>query len=390
MGAAHAFRHFCGPGRQGRLRSTGGLPRCRSKQVQKMAAAGTRRWSAITLEYRLAPLLGAMCYPLFLESAYAGMQRLPGAHAAQERVAAILMVAASLAAAFAVPLVAALAAGRIARSFAGSRADIGAYRLAHAVFAVPPLYTAVGVMTDVLGIGPLDFLIWVVLWSGLGLAAARATKDVRPGGEGRPGPSARAVAVHGSIALAVLLIFLLWHLGNHALALWSPALHGRAMHLLEHIYRASAVEPLLLLAMALLVATGLRLAWRHTALQGDGYRRLQTLTGFYLAAFVVSHLMAILVLARWQGHVNTGTWAYESAAPDGFLGDPWNPRLLPHYCLVVWVVITHVGLGLRGVLRAHGVADGAANLVARGASVAGAAMSLAVSCALLGVHLATF
>ena len=83
-------------------------------------------------------------------------------------------------------------------------------------------------------------------------------------------------------------------------------------------------------------------------------------------------------------------WAYESAAPDGFLGNPWNPRLLPHYALVVWVVVTHVGLGLRGVLRAHGVADRAANLVARGASVAGAAMSLAISCALLGVHLATF
>jgi len=353
-----------------------------------MTTADTSRGSSIRFEYRPALLLGALCYPLFLESAYGGMQSRAGAHPAPERVAAIFMADASLAAAFAVPLLAALAAGRIARSSEGSRADVRAYRLAHAVFAVPPLYTATGVMTDILGIGQFDFLIWALLWSGLGLAVAKAAPDATPNGLRSPG--ARAVAVHGSIALAVLLIFLVWHLGNHELSLWSPALHGRTMKLLEHIYRASAVEPLLVLAMALLVATGLPLAWKHTTLQGDGYRRLQTLTGFYLAAFVISHLTAILVLARWQGHVNTGTWAYESAAPDGFLGNPWNPRLLPHYALVVWVVVTHVGLGLRGVLRAHGVADRAANLVARGASVAGAAMSLAISCALLGVHLATF
>ena len=351
-----------------------------------MTAAGTWRGGAISLEYRLAPLLGALCYPLFLVSAYGGTQRLSGAHSAPERIAAIFMVAASLAAAFAVPLAAALAAGRIARSFEGSRADVQAYRLAHAVFAVPPLYTATGVVTDILGIGQYDFAIWVALWSGLGVAVGRATQERLPNGQRPPGP--RAAATHGSIALSVLLTFLVWHLGNHLLALWSPVLHGRAMKLLEHVYRASAVEPLLLLGMVLLVATGLRLAWKHTLLQGDGYRRLQTLTGFYLAAFVVSHLLAILVLARWQGRVNTGTWAYESAAPLGFLGDPWNLRLLPHYTIVVWAVITHVGLGLRGVLRAHGVADSAANLVARAASLAGAAASVAIGCALLGVHLA--
>ena len=166
-------------------------------------------------------------------------------------------------------------------------------------------------------------------------------------------------------------------------------MHGRAMKLLERVYRAGSVEPLLVLGMLLLLVTGLRLAWRHTRFQGDGYRRLQTLTGFYLAAFILSHLTAILVLARWQGHVNTGTWMYESAAPDGFLGNAWNPRLLPHYAIAVWAVMTHVGLGLRGVLRAHAVGDRAADLVAQGSSVAGAAVSLVISSALLGVHFAT-
>lgn len=335
----------------------------------------------------LIPLLGAVSYPLFLGAAYGGMQTLQSAQSVQQRFAALFMVAVSLAAAFAVPLAAALAAGRIARSFEGSRAQVHAYRLAHLAFAAPPLYTAMGVITAVLGIGSFDFVIWLLLWLGLGLSVAAAKTDALPQGV-RP-HGARSVAAHGGIALAVLLVFLTWHLGNHALALWSPSLHGRAMKRLEHIYRAGAVEPLLLLGLALLVATGLRLAWRHTMLRSDGFRQLQTLTGFYLAAFVLSHLTAILVLARWQGHVDTGTWAYESAAPVGFLGNAWNPRLLPHYSIAVWAVITHVGLGLRGVLRAHGVAERAADLVARSASVIGAGVALVIASALLGVHLGT-
>lgn len=350
-----------------------------------MTPARVMRWSSIRPEHCLPVLCGAVCYPLFLGSAYGGMQRLPGAPSFEERLGTLFMVAVSLGAAFAVPLVAALVAGRIARSHALAPADVRAYRLAHVAFAAPPLYTAIGVMTAVLGIGALDFLTWLLLWLGLGLIVMAAPIDVPP--RRLKAPTARAAAIHGSIALAVLLVFLAWHLGNHALALWSPALHGRTMKRLEQVYRARAVEPVLIVGMVLLVATGLRLAWQHTMLHGDGYRRLQTLTGFYLAAFVLSHLTAILVLARWQGHVDTGTWAYESAAPDGFLGNAWNPRLLPHYSIAVWAVTTHVGLGLRGVFRAHGLGERTANLVARVAIVTGTAASLAISLALLGVHL---
>lgn len=352
-----------------------------------MPVASTSRRSPITLNPRLAPLLGAVCYPLFLGSAYGGMQALSSAHSTEDRFAAGLTVAAALGAAFAVPLTAALAAGRIARSSERSLEDVQAYRLLHLVFAAPPLYTATGVFTAVLGIGPLDFAVWLLVWTVLCLFALSPTVDALP--PAVRAPAARAVAGHGAIALVVLLVFLAWHLGNHALALWSTALHGRAMKSLERVYRARAIEPLLVLGLLLLIATGLRLAWRHTVLAGDGYRRLQTLTGFYLAAFVLSHLTAILVLARWQGHVDTGTWAYESAAPAGFLGNAWNPRLLPHYSIAVWAVITHVGLGLRGVLRAHGIAGPAADLVARGAGITGAVVSLAIGAALLGLHLVT-
>lgn len=336
-----------------------------------------RRW--------LIPLCGgALCYPLLLRSASGGMQSLASARTESERFASILMTVAALAAAYAVPMIGVLAAGRMARVFEGSGGDIRAYRLAHLVFAAPPLFTATGVVADVLGIGPFDYLIWLVVWLALGLRLW--TSAPLASTSGARAPTACAVAIHGSIALAVLLTFLIAHLGDHTSALWSTTLHQRTMKMLERLYRARLVEPLLLLGMLLLVATGLGLAWRHTALRSDGYRRLQTLTGFYLAAFILSHLTAIIVLARWQRHVDTGTWAYESAAPSGFLGDVWNTRLLPHYSLAVWAVLTHVGLGLRGVLCAHGVADRTANLIARVLSIAGGAASLAIGAALLGAH----
>lgn len=356
-----------------------------SSEVPGLKAPRATGGEPIASQNWLMALCGvALCYPLFLRSASSGMQSLASTQTVSERFAVILMTVAALAAAYAVPMVAALAASRIARIPELSGEDIRAYRLAHVVFAAPPLFTATGVVADVLGIGPFDYLIWLVVWLALGLRLwvsppVASTRVARA-------PTAREVAIHGCLALAVLLIFLIAHLGNHTSALWSTTLHRRTMKMLEHVYRAPVVEPLLLLGMLLLVATGLRLAWRHTVLRSDGYRRLQTLTGFYLAAFVLSHLTAIVVLARWQRHVDTGTWAYESAAPAGFLGDVWNTRLLPHYSLVVWAVLTHVGLGLRGVLRAHGVADRTANLVARALSIAGGAASLAISAALLGVH----
>lgn len=340
----------------------------------------------------LVPMLAAICYPLFLRSAYGSMQMYAAAQAGFDRFAALFMFAVSLAAALAVPLTAALSAGRIARAYPGSPATLRAYRLAHLAFAAPPLFTAFGVYARVAGmaagvpgIGGLDFAAWIALWLGLGLYCALAEPG-KPRTE--PGPPSRGwVTTHGVLALGVLLLFLVAHIDNHLLALWSPALHTQAMKLLETVYRATLIEPLLLLCMLALAATGLTLAWRHTAIQGDVYRRVQTLTGVYLAAFIISHLTAIIVLARWLSHVHTNDWAYVSYAPTGMLRDPWGLRLIPHYALAVWAVVTHVGLGLRSVLRAHGVAERLTDSLAKGLSAVGAIISILIMVAVNGLHL---
>src|SRR3546814_6394604 len=42
-------------------------------------------------------------------------------------------------------------------------------------------------------------------------------------------------------------------------------------------------------------------------------------------------------------------------APTGLIYDAWNIRLLPHYALGVFFVLSHIASGLRVVLMAHGV-----------------------------------
>jgi hypothetical protein len=337
------------------------------------------------------PLIAAICYPLFLRGCYGSMQLFAASQSPLDRFAAIFSFIVSLAAAFAVPLTAALCAQRIARLPSNAPGTVRAYRFAHLAFAAPPLFTALGVITGVTGlntdspgIGALDFPIWILLWLGLGLyCALSSTRELQI--ECRP-PDHRLVGFHGVLALAVLLIFLIAHLVNHLLGLWNPALHGRVMHALEVIYRAYVVEPALALCMLLLIVTGVTLAWRHTAIQGDGYRRVQTLTGVYLAAFILSHMTAVFVYARWQLHIQTD-WAFASGAPAGLLRDAFNVRLIPHYAIAPWAVLTHVGLGLRGVLRAHGVAERSANLWAKGMNAVGAIISILITLGLIGVHL---
>jgi hypothetical protein len=336
--------------------------------------------------------IAAICYPLFLRGSYGSMQLFAASQTPLDGFAAIISFAASLAAAFGVPLTAALCAASIADLSSHSTGALRAYRLAHLAFAAPPLFTALGVVTGILeirthipGVGALDYPMWILFWLGLGLYCALSAAHVRET-EVRP-PVPRLVAFHGVLALTVLLIFLIAHLVNHLFGLWSPGMHGRVMHVLEAVYRAFVVEPLLVLCMLLLIVTGMSLAWRHTAIGGDAYRRVQTLTGAYLAAFILSHLTAIFLLARWLLHVRTNDWSYASGAPEGMLRSAWNLRLIPHYVMAVWAVMTHAGLGLRGVLRAHGVAERRANFSAKGMSAVGAMVSVFISLGLIGLHL---
>ena len=68
-------------------------------------------------------------------------------------------------------------------------------------------------------------------------------------------------------------------------------------------------------------------------------------------------------------------WAVATGAPSGLVKDAWNIRLVPHYGLGVFFVLSHLFAGARVIILSHGVARRYADrLLIGGATAAGLAV----------------
>jgi hypothetical protein len=120
------------------------------------------------------------------------------------------------------------------------------------------------------------------------------------------------------------------------------------------VYRSTVGEPLLVAAMLFQIGTGLFLAWRWSAAPHNFQRTYQVASGAYLSAFILGHMNSVFVYARSFLGIPTD-WNFAIGAPTGLIHDAWNIRLLPHYALGAFFVLSHLASGLRAVLIAHGV-----------------------------------
>src|SRR4051812_19335610 len=96
------------------------------------------------------------------------------------------------------------------------------------------------------------------------------------------------------LSAGVIATYALVHIANHLVALNGVASHIAFMKVARSVYRAGAVEWILLAAVAVQVATGLA-----TVLRGWRERRgwvpwLQAGSGAYLAFFLLNHVGAVL------------------------------------------------------------------------------------------------
>jgi len=236
--------------------------------------------------------------------------------------------------------------------------------------AAPPLFVLIGVAFYLVHSTNGDFVFWWILWLPALAAAAWAMR--RQGTDTAASTNSIPLRVaHGTSALLTVLIFLTLHLLNHANAAFSHEFNQAMINSLRKWYRSDVVQPVLVTLMLFQVVSGVILFWRATATRSDLYRTLQTSTGAFLTAFIVSHLNAVFILGCAVTKVDT-TFLWASGAPTGLLPDAWNVRLIPHYSLGVWFVVAHMGLGLRGVLLFHGVSPPAADRVAWGVGALGA------------------
>jgi len=343
-----------------------------------MSAISAAGESSDALKRKMAglfPAATAMAYPFLLQAF----------HSAVSQPASALRLAAAVALlvlAFAMPLSGLAFACWQARGPQLLQSDLRARRLAYASIAAPPLFVFVGVAPGLVGLHVPEAALWIGLWalaglyawSGRGVPALAQTRH----------PSGTWRVAHGAAAVAIAC-FVLFHLANHLSGLAGPGMHAAVMKTGRTVYRAAAVEPVLVLLLLFQVTSGLRLAWRWSGLRSDAFRIFQIGSGAYLAAFILTHLNSALISARMVHMIETD-WAWASGAPAGLFHDAWNIRLLPHYALGVFFIAGHLSSGLRVVMLAHGVRAPVANRIWAAGLALGALVSATIVCALCGVR----
>lgn len=256
-------------------------------------------------------------------------------------------------------------------------------RLAYACVVAPTLYVFLGVVQALVGSPIPDPWVWCVIWSALAFFAFRSARyEARP--KAWQGIGRWRVA-HG-ISAVILCLYVFFHLANHLVGLIGPAEHGAFMDAGRSVYRASFVEPVLVAAFLFQIVSGLYLAWHWSAERHDFFRTFQIASGAYLAVFVLGHMNSVFVYARTYLGIPTG-WNFAIGAPTGLIHDPWNIRLLPHYALGVFFVLSHLVAGLRVVLNAHGVSAHTANRLWSAGVASSAVVAAAILAGMCGVRI---
>jgi hypothetical protein len=361
-------------------RSISPSPRCEAHPPKEnvMNFLGTRtaatRLNAVGMMRRHLPTVSALLYPLAPLALYQSAQQLGLASDMTDKLATGILLGVATALVYSVP---ALSLAVILKS--GD--DIQDRRFAHLAFAAPPLFVLIGVFFYLLNVPNGDYAFWAIAWLGvLGFAAFGSPTNEMPAAAPRWLRTA-----HGFSAAAIVVIFLAWHLANHVTAAWSLEENEKIMDSLRVWYRSDIVQPILVALFAFQLLSGLRLLWAAIARRADIYSSIQTATAAYLAVYITSHLIAVFILGRMFLGIDT-TFEWASGAPTGLLHDPWNVRLIPHYSLALLFVISHLAMGLRGILLGHGVRAAFANRLAWVICGIGLGVSLVIAVAQLSVR----
>ena len=297
----------------------------------------------------LAPPLAALLYPFALEGFHTSVARI----AEGASILSWLSAAASLALAFAMPLIAMLAAMSFSEIGRPTVAQLRAKRTALLALAAPTLFVFVGVVLTMLHDPVPDTWLWVACWAIALALLLRSDNSVPAVLAPRPIPAPLRVA-HGVSALALVMIFLTLHIANHLTFPAGEGTYNAVMKVFRHVYRNDILQPLVVALFLFQVGTGLFFVWRLTAAPSDRFRTFQIASGVYLAFYVLDHMDSVFVFARTYLGIDTG-WGWATGAPTGIIKDAWNIRLLPHYWLGAFFVLAHLAAGTRGVMMAHSV-----------------------------------
>jgi hypothetical protein len=335
--------------------------------------------------FSVGPAISALAYPSTLLLFYESARILHRTDHFAVRLIAVLAAILSLALSYIVSIFSFYVAYALGTRDHPSPKNERARLLAHLAFASPPLFTAIGVFCFLLHAPRADYLVWVLLWIALSVFALRT--DQRPVIPKRlRSTPIRVRTTHGISALAILLLFLIGHMANHVVGIWNLASDIEVTKVLRTIYRARWLQPQIVGLFVLQIISGLALLGSRITKKADLLGVLQTTSGMYLATFLISHMTAVFVLGRIVLKVDTND-AWAAGLPAGMVADLWNTRLIPHYSLAAFLLIAHLGCGLRGILVDHAWSLSLSNRITVVITGIGAAVAIVIILALLGVHL---
>jgi hypothetical protein len=211
----------------------------------------------------LAPSLAALLYPFALEGFNASVTRIAEGGAGALGLS-WLGAAMCLALAFAVPLIAMLAAMSLSGIDRPTAAQLRAKRMALLAVAAPTLFTFLGVVLYMLHDPVPDTWLWVACWA-IALALLLQSDNDAPARVAvRLVPVPLRVA-HGVSALALVMIFLALHIANHLMFPAGAETYDAVMKVFRHVYRTDILQPLVVALFLFQIGTGLFFAWRLTA-----------------------------------------------------------------------------------------------------------------------------
>ena len=275
--------------------------------------------------------------------------------------------------------------GVVLLSFKGERVATGmvARALCCLAFTTPTLLVALNNVAGLFGRTDVLAPAWLALWAIL--AAIVILFDRAPSASLlTPTRRARLAPAHGISALAIILLFVAPHLGNHLTGLWSGSLHIAVMDQARRVYRTDITQPLLLVLIAFQIVSGLILAASRIRHAVSRFDTLQAMTGLYVAVFFLGHMTAVFAARAAATDTN---WNWLTSDDCGLLFYPDSLRLVAHYWIGPLALVSHIACGLRAVLLAHGMAVPTANRAAIVLIGLGGVMSSAILLGLLGVHL---
>jgi hypothetical protein len=332
----------------------------------------------------LMPPLAALLYPFLLEAFHASIAPVISGEAAEPTLRSAI-AALFLLLAFAVPIVALLGAMALGEIAAPSVAQRRARAIALLAVAAPALFVFLGVELYMLRDPVPDIWLWVTFWLGMtALAAFRGGGATAPAAAGAAPVQLRVA--HGIAALGIIVIFLVLHLANHLMFILGPDTYRTVMKSVRHVYRQEVLQPLLVALFLFQVGSGVYLATHAGAQPMDRFRTFQIATGIFLAAYVLGHMNSVFVFARLYLSIDSD-WSFATGAPAGLVKDAWNIRLVPHYGLGVFFVLSHLAAGGRAVLLSHGVARRYADRFLIGSATAAGLVAFVIMLGMCGARL---